>query len=134
MRELIWRAGSRGPLLRLWVLGLTMAASAVSAADVDKRSQALDEHLAQCTARFGYDPDNTAGLGDYELAPTERDWRQCAYQGIQTIMIPGALIPGAYKELIAQDQAMTRSIERREMTRSERSVRLDQLIRDIEAN
>lgn len=91
----------------------------------------MDAHMARCSARHGYDPAAVTGVGEHELAPGEREWRACVYQGIRTLIIPQTAIPQVYENLIAQDTEMTDAIERGTLTRSQRKARIDNLVRVI---
>ncbi len=93
---------------------------------------ALEIHMHGCTATHGYDWKATDGIGDRELAPGEREWRQCVYRGVEDILIPHTTFPGLYRQIIDEDRRMTEKIGRGEMTRSERRARLDQLLKVIE--
>ena len=85
----------------------------------------LEEHLDVCTGTVGVDPRESPDVGDYELVPNERAWLGCAYEGIERIMIPGSEVPELYRNLIAEIRALTDLVERGEVTREQRSVRID---------
>ena len=105
----------------------------VSAKKLSQPGKVMDKRLAECTGKYAYDPNKAEGLGEYDLAPQELEWRRCAYQGVTEIMIPNTRIPDAYRQLIDEDQAMTEKIQRREMTRSQRRARLDQILERVRA-
>src|SRR4029453_14188435 len=44
--------------------------------------QQLVAALKECTGRYGYDPEQTAGVAENALAPNELPWRQCAYEAV----------------------------------------------------
>ena len=117
------------------VLGaaFVMPVGVASAKKLSEPGKVMDERLAECAEEYAYDPNKAEGLGEYDLAPTELDWRRCAYQGVREIMIPNSRIPDAYRRLIDEDRAMTERIQRREMTRSERRARLDQILESVRA-
>ena len=97
--------------------------------------QALDRfvaHLEACTKKFGYQNKKTSHLGDYELAPNEREWRQCAHEGITTLLVPTAEDPAPYEQIVIEDRIMTARIVAKTLTRSEREARLDDLIESTE--
>lgn len=98
---------------------------------VREAKQELDEYLKRCTAQHGYAPDSTDGLDEYRLAPTERAYNDCAYAGINNLIIPSTTIPKVYKALIDEHVKMTEAIEREEMTRSERQARIELLLGEI---
>ncbi len=118
------------------VLGaaLMMSIGVASAKKLSRPGKVMDAHLAECTEKYAYDPNEAEGLGEYDLAPQELGWRRCAYQGVREIMIPNTRIPDAYRQLIDEDRAMTEKIQRREMTRSERRARLDQILESVRAH
>jgi hypothetical protein len=118
------------------VLGavLMMPIGVASAKKLSQPGKVMDEHLAKCAEKYAYDPNEAEGLGEYDLAPQEMEWRRCAYQGVREIMIPNTRIPDAYRQLIDEDRAMTEKIQRREMTRSERRARLDQILESVRAH
>ena len=78
----------------------------------------LDDHMAECTKPYGYDPEAAAKLGSNVLGPGEREWRGCVYQGIETYLIPRTLSPDVYRRAIAEDRKMTEAVANGEMTRS----------------
>lgn len=88
-------------------------------------------HLDECTAQHGFDPDATAGVGERELAPNEREWRACAYSGVETILIPDSSVPDAYRRLIAEDRVLTDAVGAGTMTRQQRRERIEQLFAGI---
>ena len=118
------------------VLGaaFVMPVGVASAKKLSEPGKVMDERLAECAEEYAYDPNKTEGLGEYDLAPQELEWRRCAYQGVREIMIPNTHIPDAYRQLINEDRAMTERIQRREMTRSERGARLDQILESLRAH
>jgi hypothetical protein len=95
--------------------------------DIDQAFSAFQADLKRCTTTYGFDPAASHNLGPYELGPHEREWRNCAYEGIQTILIPKSSNPEMYYRAISQDQLMTDLIEQKKMTRAERQQRLDQI-------
>lgn len=130
------RGATRKPLLSrrrvdlyavLAVLALMLPAP-VAADEVDARLDRLREFLRSCTEKHGYDPKKTAALDDHDIAPGEKSWRRCAYDGIRKIMIPRSAVPGDYQNLIASDQTMTREIGEGKLTRDEREARIKKLV------
>jgi hypothetical protein len=101
------------------------------AADFDQRLEKLRGHNSDCTETTGYDPARSRNLDDHELGAGERKWRECVYQGIRDIMIPGSATPTAYSTLIARDKVMTNNIEAKKLSRKERKARLDKVIASI---
>ncbi len=92
----------------------------------------LESYLLQCTQTFGLDPRKESGLSENELAPNERDWLDCAYKGIERVMIPNTDFPGMYRDFIAEAESLVGLMERGEVTRTQRRNRLQILIAQIE--
>ena len=92
----------------------------------------LDDHMAQCTKSYGYDPDAGSKLGANVLGPGEREWRDCVYQGIEKYLIPRTLSPDVYRRAIAEDRKMTEAIAKGEMTRAQRQARVQQMLEEID--
>ena len=92
----------------------------------------LDDHMAECTKRYGYDPDAGSKLGANILGPGEREWRGCVYQGIEKYLIPRTLSPDVYRRAIADDRKMTEAIAKGQMTRAQRQARVQQILEEID--
>ena len=92
----------------------------------------LDDYMAQCTKRYGYDPEAASKLGPNVLGPGEREWRGCVYQGIEKYLIPRTLSPDVYRRAIAEDRKMTEAMANGEMTRAQREARVQQLLEEID--
>jgi hypothetical protein len=88
--------------------------------------------MAECTKRYGYDPDAGSKLGSNVLGPGEREWRGCVYQGIEKYLIPRTLSPDVYRRAIAEDRKMTEAIAKGEMTRAQRQARVQQMLEEID--
>ncbi len=116
----------RAALMTLAIL-LPKAAAALTPEEVRAR---LDAELSQCTQRYGFDP-AARDLPERALAPGERAWRECAYEGVKTHVIPNSAIPDVYLQLIGEDRMLTDRLDRGEITRAERRQRLDQLVERI---
>ena len=82
-------------------------------------------HLAGCSARFGYNTEVANAQGRYQLAPNELAWRDCAYEGVRSTLLPSTKHPELYTALIEKDRAMTQQIQARRMTRVQRRQQLD---------
>jgi hypothetical protein len=91
----------------------------------------LDDYMAQCTKRYGYDPEAASKLGSNVLGPGEREWRGCVYQGIEKYLIPRTLSPDVYRRA-AEDRKMTEAVANGEMTRAQRQARVQQMLEEIE--
>jgi hypothetical protein len=92
----------------------------------------LEDHMAECTQRYGYDPEAGAKLGPHVLGRGEREWRDCVYQAIETYMIPRTLSPDVYRRLITEDRKMTDAVAKGEMARAERQARVGQMLKEID--
>lgn len=89
--------------------------------------------LNDCSKTYNYDPDNPPKLGEHELAPTERAWRSCVYDGVRKYLIPASVTPGLYENLITTDQILTDNIEKKLITRSQRKNKIDEMISYIDS-
>ena len=92
----------------------------------------LDDHMTECTKRYGYDPDAGSKLGANVLGPGEQEWRGCVYQGIEKYLIPRTLSPDVYRRAMAEDRKMTAAITKSEMTRAQRQARVQQMLEEID--
>ena len=92
----------------------------------------LDDYMAQCTERYGYDPEAASKLGSNVLGPGEREWRGCVYEGIEKYLIPRTLNPDVYRRAIAEDRKMTEAVANGQMTRAQRQARVQQLLEEID--
>ena len=90
----------------------------------------LKAHIASCTETHGFDP-ATASVDEHALAPGEKPWRECAYRGIDEYIIGHSTVPRLYKQIVAEDRAMTEQIALGELTRTARRSRLEFLIEYI---
>lgn len=93
---------------------------------------ALDGHLVECTETFGLDPREQSAAGENELAVGELEWLECAYRGIEAIMVPSTKFPDMYRQLMADSRSMTVLVEQGEMTRTQRRNVLQAAIVEIE--
>jgi hypothetical protein len=93
--------------------------------------QQLVTDLGQCTNDFGYDPKNVAGVAENQLAPSELQWRQCAYDAVRKYGGSHPSLTGRYEQLINEDITMTNAIQAGTMTRSQRRQRIEELIAQI---
>jgi hypothetical protein len=89
--------------------------------------------LQDCTGRYGYDPDRTAGMAENALAPNELPWRQCAYDAVRTYAEAHPSLDELYMQLINEDIAMTKGIQDGTLTRSQRRARIEELLAEIRA-
>ncbi len=96
--------------------------------------QNLLDHWSKCTAEHGYDPRTSSELGKHELGKHERQWRACAYTGIETYMIPATVDPDMFRKLVRLDQEMTNQVERGELSRSARKARIREILGQIRSN
>lgn len=102
-------------------------------ANIEAARTAFYEELASCTRTYGYDPEKLPALGPHQLAPNELKWRSCAYDAIETRLIPSSGNPQLYQDLIATDQVLTSEIEGGTLTRSERQEKIREMLARIEA-
>jgi hypothetical protein len=100
--------------------------------DMVTAREQLDDYMAQCTKRYGYDPEAASQLGSHVLGPREREWRRCVYQGIEKYVIPRTLSPDVYRRAIAEDSQMTEAVANGEMTRAQRQARVQQMLAEID--
>src|SRR5688572_25639892 len=91
----------------------------------------LDDHMTECTKRYGYDPEASSKLRSNVLGPGEREWRGCVYQGIEKYLIRRTLSADIYRRAIAGDRKMTEGIATGEMTRAQRQLRKQRMLDDI---
>ncbi len=83
--------------------------------------------MASCTEAHGFDP-LTANDDDHALAPGEKRWRECVYRGVDEYIVAYSFVPRRYKQIVAEDRAMTEQIARGELTRTTRRSRIEALI------
>jgi hypothetical protein len=115
------------------VLAVSVAACATTPPrDIAAARQDLDVYRAQCTARYGYDPDTASGLGPHVLGAGEREWRECVYRGVEKYLIPNSQTPEVYRKAIAEDREMTASIAAGKITRTQRQARVQDLLEEID--
>ncbi|MDJ0950268.1 MAG: hypothetical protein QNJ94_15250 [Alphaproteobacteria bacterium] len=131
------------------LLGLSLSVGAASLAQAQTKAPAVmetgtnvymepafkqfDAHLADCTKKTGYDPDNVPKkVGKFALAPGEDAWRACAYQGVENILIPQSRAPGLYRSLVDTHKILTTQMQRKIVTRDERRAKIEALIVDIQ--
>ena len=93
---------------------------------------ALDAHLVECTEIHGLNPLELSGIGENELAAGEKEWLECAYRGVEAIMVPATEIPDMYRQLIADSRSMTDLVGEGEMTRTQRRTVMQAAIAEIE--
>jgi len=80
----------------------------------------IKSYTERCTEVHGYDPEDVSGLGERELGPHEKEWRECLYEGIRTLIVPRSPVPHLYAEFIEQDRKMTEGIQKGAITRTHR--------------
>ena len=121
-------------------LGVVTAACGASSAtrhiagtrEIVTARQQLDDYMAQCTKRYGYDPEAASQLGSNVLGAGEREWRECVYQGIEKYLIPRTLSPDVYRRAIVEDRKMTEAVANGHMTRAQRQARVQQMLEEID--
>jgi hypothetical protein len=92
----------------------------------------LDDYMAQCTKRYGYDPEAASQLESNALGSGEREWRECVYLGIEKYLIPRTLSPDVYRRAIVEDRKMTEAVANGQMTRAQRQARVQQMLDEID--
>jgi hypothetical protein len=107
--------------LVLPLAGLALLAGCATQSLEEARTD-LTRYLERCTAETGYDPE-TAPKAEPGLLPGEREFLQCAYRGVETLLIPSTSIPDDYRRLMAEHRAMTEAVAAGAMTRTERRAR-----------
>ncbi len=117
-------------LLALAFLNLSLPASA--AKDIETARTQFDQFLDKCAQQFGYVRNKELSFGDHELAPGEQQYRECAYEGVDQILIPNTTLADDYRHIVAEDKRMTDQIVAKKMTRKARRERLDKLIAAID--
>lgn len=115
-------------------LVLLLATGARAQGSMDDAWAAFELEIGKCSYKTGYDEDDLPGIGENELAPGEREWRECVYQGIRRLVVPVSRIPDKIYLLIARDKRLTNAIERGEATRSERRKETDKLLAELWAD
>jgi hypothetical protein len=93
----------------------------------------LSADLKECTAKYGYDPNQVSSVPETALAPNELEWRQCAYSAVRAYERLNPSLSRLYENLIAEDMSMTAAIQQGTMTRSQRRDRIDTLVDQIKA-
>lgn len=114
----------------LILLAGTLPATAADSKVVD-RYKDFGARMKECTNKFGYDPKKQKHLAPNQLAPKEREWAQCAYEGVRELIIPKTDFPQAYMRLIAEHRVMTDLVAEGRMTRAERHKRMTALMDKI---
>ena len=107
----------------------TTEPTASGSAEMQQAVAAFEARFADCTKIHGYDPDNPGNLGPNELAPTERDWANCAYDALRATLMVWTTQPRHYDAIIAEHRIMTDKVESGLMTRTERKQQM-QVLRD----
>jgi hypothetical protein len=125
-----------------WTVVLAVATAACSAPSASKdiagtreiitARRQLGDYMAQCTKRYGYDPEAASKLSPNVLGPGEREWRGCVYEGIKKYLIPRTLSPEVYQRAIAEDRKMTEALADGKMRHAQRQARVQQLLEEID--
>lgn len=127
--------GMRHNFARLVLLPLVAAALAGCAETPEGKRDVYARVLAEmdrCAEAHGYRRAEYLALGPYELAPGEAAWRACVYDGIARELMPAAVRPEAYRELIETDRRLTAGIAAGRVSRAERERRVGDLLARIE--
>jgi hypothetical protein len=122
----------------LWIAAVVCACaepSGTSASPEQARIAARDAFVAElgeCTRTHGYDPSAVSGIGEHSLAPNELPWRQCASDAVRAYARSNPPLAPMYEQLIAEDIAMTTSIQQGTLTRTQRRARIEALLAQID--
>lgn len=108
------------------------SASKAEARIADLRAQ-MKAHLGDCSELYSFDPQNVEAGYEDRLAPGERAWRDCAYEGVWEIFVANTDMPEMYRQLIAEDRALTNLMGQGELNRSQRMSRMRDHIAAVEA-
>ena len=93
----------------------------------------IEQHLAECSTAAGFDPRSAPNLSETSLVAGEAEWLNCAYSGVESIMIPNTDFPNLYRQLIAESKSLSSLMDKGEVTRTQRRNRMDALIAEIES-
>jgi hypothetical protein len=93
----------------------------------------FETHLQACSEKHGYERRRSRTLGEHELGPGERAWRECAYSGVRSILMPRSGLEDSFTRVIVQDKVMTDKVAEGKMTRDERQQRLEKLVAQLHA-
>lgn len=88
-------------------------------------------YFSGCSSQYGYDPENSAHIAENSLGNGELKWRDCAYAGLEKIMIPKSSTPDLFRQLIAEDKSLTAKLGKGEITRSHRKSRISEILQEI---
>ena len=112
------------------VLVVLAALTACTQTPVDRETvrDDMQPYLAECSQKHGYAPSQSDALGPNQLGASEREWRGCAYRGIETIVIPKAREPENFRTLISTDQRLTNDIAAGTTTRAQRRQRIEAVL------
>ena len=112
-------------------LGVLLAGCTSSQPSFESAWYNLLARFSECSLRHGYDPEVEQNLPENRLGKGELKWRDCAYVGIEEIMIPVSAVPGLFQQLVREDKSMTSSIIKGEMTRTQRNDRVTAILNQI---
>jgi hypothetical protein len=107
------------------VLLVALTACAESKMDRETVRDDMQPYLAECSQKHGYSPSQSDTLGPNQLGAGEREWRSCAYRGIESIVIPKVREPDNFRTLISTDQRLTNDIAAGSTTRAQRRQRIE---------
>jgi len=117
-----------------WLILLVIVACTAPKPGFQTAWHRMLDHLSKCSAELGYDPSiSNKQLGEHELGKNERQWRACAYTGIETYMIPATVAPNNFRKLVRLDQEMTNQVARGELSRSARKSHISEILAQIKS-
>jgi hypothetical protein len=111
----------------------TDATMTTSPMSIPQAREQLNADIRACTQRYDYHPDKLPGLSENALAPSELQWRDCAYAALRAYAKANPAMASQYDSLITSDVAMTKAVQQGTMTRSQRKARIEQQIAEIKS-
>jgi ABC-type thiamine transport system substrate-binding protein len=127
--ELVMR--SRVQLIIPIAVGVLIAACAGPSTAAEYLWPKILNQLTVCASQHGYDLETAQQLPESSLGKGELKWRACAYQAIETKMVPDSIAPDLLRQLIREDKDMTAQIVAGKSTRSARKARATEILSEI---
>jgi len=91
----------------------------------------INGEIDKCSKQHGYNPDDANKLGANQLGINERAFLNCVYSSVEEVLVPKSLMPDSYKNLIAEHKKMTDAVENSNMTRQQRTARVQEMLEKI---
>lgn len=124
---------SRNTLIHYARLAITLAMLGIPSALFADISD-INGEIEKCSKLHGYDPQQWNKIDANTLGKNERVFLACVYNAINEVLVPKALIPDDYNNLIASHKQLTNAVERGEITRQERHTRIKEILGQIKTN